>query len=115
MQSEFACHIGLRGKFFCRNCWVKGKDAGDNEGGLGDDSGDESDDGENEEAPPKKKRRKQLVETFQVLSDRLRRFMKVSHLASFILHLFIALQGPSRWSSSQRNTCCTPRFFSEQG
>ncbi|KAJ7634450.1 hypothetical protein FB45DRAFT_1025398 [Roridomyces roridus] len=27
MQSEFACHIGLRGKLFCRACWVKGKDA----------------------------------------------------------------------------------------
>ncbi|KAF9072180.1 hypothetical protein BDP27DRAFT_1217935 [Rhodocollybia butyracea] len=27
MQSEFACHIGLRGKFFCRVCGVKGKDA----------------------------------------------------------------------------------------
>ncbi|KAF7965797.1 hypothetical protein HWV62_41769 [Athelia sp. TMB] len=26
MQSEFACHIGLRGKFFCRACWVKGRD-----------------------------------------------------------------------------------------
>lgn len=26
MQSEFACHIGLRGKFFCRACWVKGFD-----------------------------------------------------------------------------------------
>ncbi|KAJ7596205.1 hypothetical protein C8J56DRAFT_1022550 [Mycena floridula] len=29
MQSEFACHIGLRGKFFCRICKVKGKDATD--------------------------------------------------------------------------------------
>ena len=31
MHSEFACHIGLRGKFFCRSCWVKGsyvEDAG---------------------------------------------------------------------------------------
>jgi hypothetical protein len=27
MQSEFACHIGLRGKLFCRSCWVKGTDA----------------------------------------------------------------------------------------
>ncbi|KAJ3805860.1 hypothetical protein F5876DRAFT_81326 [Lentinula aff. lateritia] len=27
MQSEFASHIGMRGKFFCRICWVKGKDA----------------------------------------------------------------------------------------
>jgi hypothetical protein len=26
MQSEFACHIGLMGKFFCRMCWVKGFD-----------------------------------------------------------------------------------------
>ena len=26
MHSEFACHIGLRGKFFCRSCWVKGSD-----------------------------------------------------------------------------------------
>ncbi|KAF8178467.1 hypothetical protein BJ912DRAFT_1045365 [Pholiota molesta] len=23
MHSEFACHIGLRGKYFCRTCWVK--------------------------------------------------------------------------------------------
>lgn len=29
MQSEFACHIGLRGKLFCRACWVKGPDAFD--------------------------------------------------------------------------------------
>ncbi|KAL0570902.1 hypothetical protein V5O48_011057 [Marasmius crinis-equi] len=27
MQSEFACHIGLKGKYFCRCCYVKGKDA----------------------------------------------------------------------------------------
>ncbi len=26
MQSEFACHIGLRGKYFCRICKVMGKD-----------------------------------------------------------------------------------------
>ncbi|KAK6984177.1 hypothetical protein R3P38DRAFT_3333013 [Favolaschia claudopus] len=31
MQSEFACHIGLRGKLFCRACWVKGSDALDEE------------------------------------------------------------------------------------
>jgi len=27
MQSEFACHIGMRGKLFCGACWVKGSDA----------------------------------------------------------------------------------------
>lgn len=29
MHSEFACHIGLQGKFFCHVCWVKGSDAQD--------------------------------------------------------------------------------------
>lgn len=29
MHSEFACHIGLRGKYFCRTCMVKGSDAQD--------------------------------------------------------------------------------------
>jgi hypothetical protein len=27
MQSEFACHISLKGELFCRACWVKGTDA----------------------------------------------------------------------------------------
>lgn len=27
MQSELACHIGLRGKLFCRACWVTGQEA----------------------------------------------------------------------------------------
>ncbi|KAH7887171.1 hypothetical protein F5I97DRAFT_1807917, partial [Phlebopus sp. FC_14] len=27
MQSELACHIGLKGKFFCQCCWVKGHNA----------------------------------------------------------------------------------------
>ena len=27
MQSEFACHISLKGKLFCRACWVKSTDA----------------------------------------------------------------------------------------
>ncbi|KAI9069821.1 hypothetical protein FKP32DRAFT_1558980 [Trametes sanguinea] len=29
MQSEFACHIGLQAKFFCRACWCKGRDVPD--------------------------------------------------------------------------------------
>ncbi|KAK7032978.1 hypothetical protein R3P38DRAFT_3313080 [Favolaschia claudopus] len=43
MQSEFACHIGLRGKLFCRACWVKGHDAMD------------ADDGD--DAPPRQRSR----------------------------------------------------------
>jgi hypothetical protein len=39
MHSEFACHIGLRGKFFCRSCLVKGSDAEDAGTILQDDNG----------------------------------------------------------------------------
>ncbi|KAJ7110547.1 hypothetical protein C8R44DRAFT_633975 [Mycena epipterygia] len=42
MQSEFACHIGLRGKFFCRACWVKGTDAMDKDDDDRDSPGDDA-------------------------------------------------------------------------
>lgn len=45
MQSEFACHIGLRGKFFCRACWVKGHDALNPSENKGKTSAADSDDG----------------------------------------------------------------------
>ncbi|KAJ3967756.1 hypothetical protein EV361DRAFT_965326 [Lentinula raphanica] len=44
MQSEFAGHIGLRGKFFCRVCWVKGVDAKDHN--HGEDGHDRAEDAE---------------------------------------------------------------------
>ena len=53
MQSEFACHIGMRGKLFCRACWVKGTDAADvtnpfegNDGGGSDADSVRSSDGQ---------------------------------------------------------------------
>lgn len=49
MHSEFACHIGLRGKFFCRSCWVKGSDAEEVGNVLRNASRDES--RENSPAP----------------------------------------------------------------
>ncbi|KAI0638708.1 hypothetical protein C8Q77DRAFT_1183595 [Trametes polyzona] len=43
MQSEFACHIGLQAKFFCRNCWCKGRDVAEEQGGdAGDDDSTQS-------------------------------------------------------------------------
>ena len=53
MQSEFACHAGLKAKFFCRMCWVKGPDAHDGRG---------------------------VSEPITVMIDRIKRFMKVSEL-----------------------------------
>lgn len=43
MQSEFACHIGLHGKLFCRACWVRGKDSTGDEGQAGDTGLDNQD------------------------------------------------------------------------
>ncbi|KAJ7294046.1 hypothetical protein C8J57DRAFT_1042339 [Mycena rebaudengoi] len=49
MQSEFACHIGLRGKYFCRACWVKGTDKDDDPIGSKDAPlPGETSDGENQ-------------------------------------------------------------------
>lgn len=50
MQSELASHIGLRGRLFCRACWVSEvrgrsrKKAATADGSEGDDSSEGSDD-----------------------------------------------------------------------
>ncbi|KAI0782792.1 hypothetical protein C8Q75DRAFT_795782 [Abortiporus biennis] len=99
MQSEFACHIGLRGKFFCRNCWVKGNDAAevkvssrgegyDLSGGSGNDSdvetqsrrsngSEKSDAGSTSQQDGEKqeKGKSRKNETMQELVDRARRFL----------------------------------------
>ncbi|KAJ6594963.1 hypothetical protein B0H10DRAFT_1960571 [Mycena sp. CBHHK59/15] len=47
MQSEFACHIGLRGKLFCHAGWVKGTDVMDaDDGGPGPKPPGRRDDGD---------------------------------------------------------------------
>ncbi|KAK1235606.1 hypothetical protein PQX77_001159 [Marasmius sp. AFHP31] len=89
MQSEFAAHIGLRGKFFCRVCKVKGKDSADQpqEGPqpepvpdsrpaspVGSTVGDDNEGGGTEG------KRKKIVETFDQVKQRFVDFMKVGEL-----------------------------------
>ena len=95
MQSEIACHVGLAGRFFCRVCRVKGREAGDSGGGesgdidmgvpheprAGSPSGSEdsagsamSNDSTGTGTPKKSRHRK---ETMQELVDRARRFFSV--------------------------------------
>ncbi|KAJ7736951.1 hypothetical protein DFH07DRAFT_842427, partial [Mycena maculata] len=45
MQSEFACHIGFRGKLFCRACWAKGDPKSDDK----DDDNTDADGGKSDE------------------------------------------------------------------
>ncbi|KAJ3767096.1 hypothetical protein FB446DRAFT_822496, partial [Lentinula raphanica] len=71
MQSEFAGHIGLRGKYFCRVCWVKGVDASNREPEAGDSDGAHS---EGSKQPKKKKAK--FVETFTQMVDRVSSFIK---------------------------------------
>lgn len=83
MQSEFACHIGFRGKFFCRACWVKGEGADvvdeDNVNDGATDDGHESD--ASSSRAPRKKRSK-ANETMEEMISRVKAFVTVSPLTS---------------------------------
>ncbi|KAI9067152.1 hypothetical protein FKP32DRAFT_1684097 [Trametes sanguinea] len=100
MQSELACHVGLAGKLFCRNCMVQGKARADQDGGgLGaqdgptvsghhgrprpghtDSAGSVASDSAASDCSrgtaPRKGERK---ETMQELVDRARRFLGKNH------------------------------------
>jgi hypothetical protein len=87
MQSEIACHVGLKGKFFCRCCWVKGTDRAHNS--VADCDGEQlsaipsdassyaSGSETNNDIGPSNKKGK---ETMQELVDRARRFLGVSYM-----------------------------------
>ncbi|KAJ4465765.1 hypothetical protein C8J55DRAFT_405138, partial [Lentinula edodes] len=86
MQSEFACHIGLRGKFFCRTCWAKGKDAkAENAAaseGRDTSSGDDESDTQSVDSASTsaskgvKKKRKVFKESLKTMYDRIKSFVK---------------------------------------
>lgn len=97
MQSELAGHIGLRAKFFCRVCGVKGSDAQDDgdqpgaarppsdfnsntsDGGSQSKqgSGNESDTAQGSGANPAAKRRRGAAESMAQMLRRVKEFMKV--------------------------------------
>jgi hypothetical protein len=103
MQSEFACHIGLGGKFFCRACWVKGSDAlaesaeqaneshggnqevtmSDNESAAGSEvtEGGGSSGGESTVGKKSKGRGKRALESMSNMVNRVKSFMKVRAIA----------------------------------
>ncbi|KDQ05660.1 hypothetical protein BOTBODRAFT_182352 [Botryobasidium botryosum FD-172 SS1] len=97
MQSEFACHIGLRGRLFCRVCKVEGRGEGElEEDGRQEksrkradsDTGSEassmaSDTSDASNASPKptsKKRRKKGPESMTEMIGRVTNFMKIGIL-----------------------------------
>ncbi|KAJ7435966.1 hypothetical protein B0H11DRAFT_2256623 [Mycena galericulata] len=95
MQSEFCCHIGLRGKFFCRACWVKGSDNLDGEdgdthrsAGTDKDSGVENQSdvesqagsGNDSDASQPKSKRKRFKESLEQMVSRAKSFVKIGRL-----------------------------------
>lgn len=91
MQSELACHVGLAGKFFCRNCWVKGRDAEEAESAPAPQTTHPASDAESvgsarsgESETDTSKSRTQRKETMQELVDRARRFLDVGTYHSLI-------------------------------
>ncbi|KAJ7475625.1 hypothetical protein B0H11DRAFT_2427303 [Mycena galericulata] len=86
MQSEFACHIGFRGKLFCRACWVKGDpekaDEDDGDDGGNSDRGSVSDAsstgpaaGDNDGGKKKRGRKKKKLLSVGEMISRVRQFM----------------------------------------
>jgi hypothetical protein len=97
MQSEFACHIGLGGKFFCRACWVKGSDAAaesaedretrvsDNESAIGSEAtSDGGSDGQSTSGKKLKGWRKRALESMAQMVDCMKSFMKVRNILHFV-------------------------------
>jgi hypothetical protein len=90
MQSEFACHIGMLGKFFCRICKVHGKDAiNPSTVSAGSDNNSETSISSVSTASSAsllnddlahKPTRKKAVETLSDMVDRVTRFLKVSQV-----------------------------------
>ncbi|KAJ7062390.1 hypothetical protein C8F01DRAFT_1285015 [Mycena amicta] len=81
MQSEFACHIGFHGKFFCWVCWVKGNPQEDEEGnpskGNQSDSSQSSVSSWNFPDPPQKKAPPKKKQTVAEMISHVTHFMKV--------------------------------------
>ncbi|KAJ7177170.1 hypothetical protein C8R46DRAFT_989326 [Mycena filopes] len=82
MQSEFACHIGFRGKFFCRVCWVKGSPEAEGEDG---DAGCDASSASSRSASPvsgapaaKKKKTKKKDESVGEMVSRITQFMSLA-------------------------------------
>ncbi|KAJ3844447.1 hypothetical protein F5878DRAFT_655866 [Lentinula raphanica] len=84
MQSEFACHVGLTGKFFCRCCWAKGRDAENEDSDLhtfDDNASVQSDASEISQAGKRKRR----LETMAELVARAKRFLGQASVGVFKL------------------------------
>lgn len=109
MQSKFACHIGLKGKLFCRACWAKGTDVlaetmpeqsdspqshashhsdeADAASETGSLAGSETSDGSGDNASRNKRkgRGKRALESMSNMVARVKTFIKVSIFSDFRL------------------------------
>ncbi|KAF8144692.1 hypothetical protein K438DRAFT_1902947 [Mycena galopus ATCC 62051] len=74
MQSEFACHIGFRGKYFCRVCHVKGEPEEENEDDAGSDASSVSSTA-SEQPGKKKKKTKKKDESVNEMISRITQFL----------------------------------------
>ena len=85
MQSEFACHIGLQGKYFCRACWVKTRDADDDSNQPAPPAAEppeaEAEASPPPEAPaPKAKASRKPAESLSQMIERISNFIKVDFM-----------------------------------
>ncbi|KAI0363137.1 hypothetical protein BV20DRAFT_958926, partial [Pilatotrama ljubarskyi] len=99
MQSEIACHVGLTGRLFCRNCMVRGKERGNGEDvgrqQTGHAQGDKTPASSAEESASsmgsgasRSATKRSRKETMQELVDRARRFLGDTFQEFFLERIF---------------------------
>lgn len=102
MQSEFACHVGSQGKYFCRICTVKGLDVEESRprppphpsetppnSPVPSNASDSDISQVGKDAPSASKTRKgRIPETMEAMVRRITDFMTVGFLFFFVMDLF---------------------------
>jgi hypothetical protein len=80
MQSEFACHIGFRGRFFCRVCWVKGEPEVEQDDDAASDAPSASTSSTGSQSAKQKKKTKKKDESVADMISCITQFMSVSEI-----------------------------------
>ncbi|KAI0309567.1 hypothetical protein OF83DRAFT_1296195 [Amylostereum chailletii] len=125
MQSEFSCHVGLRGKFFCQCCWAYGYDADENtiDSESNQPSSNTSASSDSDSPTTKTAPRYKKSETLGAMIKRMTRALTLSRprrrnetmkAEASVLNSIQQMQSHAEIKSSQTRTGVKDTFFNAQ-